>query len=540
MTRRTVPKKWLRNASDALAVTQGCYFDADKGLRVCEFITKFCRQSKGSKWAGQPLVLLDWQTDFLMRFFGWRRVDGRRRFRRFYIEIAKKNGKTTLLAALQLYLLLADDMGPEIYINACDRNQASMMFEESKRMVEQSPDLRSRLVVKDSTRTIVNVKRMGFIRANSADAPNKDGLNPLAALFDELHRQPNRELWDVFEYAGAARDEPIVGSITTAGEDETGVWHEQRDYSEKVNEGVIPDVTHLGIVYRALITDDIDDPATWRKANPSLGVTIREDDFSRELAEAKELPVKLANFRRLRLNIIAREEGLYIPPDRWDACGDVTVPSMSHLGKRAYAGLDLSATTDLTAFALLVGDLASGFDLVMRFWLPEDNIVALEHRDNFPYRSMAERGFLILTPGDVIDYAFVRREINDVCEPVNLVKLLGDPWNATQLLTELRESDGLPVEQIRQGFQSLSAPTKELLRLILAKKIRHGGHPVLRWNAQNAVADTDAAGNVKLAKNKSKRKIDGMAALVNAVAAATGSDGEAGDSIYNTRGLMYL
>lgn len=539
---RTVPAKWIRNESDRLAIREGCYFDEAKGRAPVEFIQRFCRQSKGRQWAGQPLVLLDWQIDFLMRFFGWRRADGRRRFKRFYIEIAKKNGKTTLLAALQLFLLLADDDGPEIYINACDRSQASMMFEESRRMVEQSPELKRRLKVTESSKTISYAARNGFIRANSADAPNKDGLNPLAALFDELHRQPNRELWDVFEYGGAARDEPIIGSITTAGEDETGVWFEQREYSEKVASGVIEDSTHLGIVYRALPEDDIDDPATWRKANPSLGVTIREDDFARELNEAKEIPVKLANFKRLRLNIIARESGLFIPPERWDACGLVIVVPSKLRGRHAYGGLDLSTTTDLSAFALLVEDEIGDYDLIMRFWLPEENVLALERRDRVPYLSWAERGYIILTPGNVIDYGFIRDEVVDVVSPYELHSIHADPWNATQLITELREADGLPMKEIRQGFLSLSAPCKQLLRLVMGGRIRHGGHPVLRWNAHNAVAEQDAADNVKLSKRKSRKKIDGLAAAVNAVAGTIDPDADdvLGESVYETRGLLLL
>jgi len=319
-SKRRVPSKWIRNPSDTLAIEQGCGFDESAGQFVCDFIETFCRQSKG-RWANEKLRLLDWQRDFLMRLFGWRRPDGRRRFRRFYLEVAKKNGKSTLLSALVLYLLIADGEGaPEIYLNACDRSQARIIFDESKRMVEASPDLKARIRAVDHKARLVCASNNGVVIANSADAPNKDGLNPSASLFDELHRQPSRDLWDVFEYASAARAEPISGSITTAGEDDSGVWHEQREYSERVNAGEIPDTSHLGIVYRALPTDDIDDPETWKKANPSLGETIQSEDFQRELTEAKEVPIKLNNFKRLRLNIITRDEAKYFDMEKWDAC----------------------------------------------------------------------------------------------------------------------------------------------------------------------------------------------------------------------------
>ena len=315
-----VPKHWIRNPSDTLAIEQGCFFDESAGRFVCDFIEAFCRQSKG-RWAGKALKLLEWQRDLLMRLFGWKGSDGKRRFRRAYVEVAKKNGKSTLIAALNLYLLLADGEGaPEIYLNACDRSQARIIFDESKRMVEASPDLRKRIKAVNHKARLVCASNNGVILANSADAPNKDGLNPSATIFDELHRQPNRLLWDVFEYAGAAREQPLILSITTAGEDDSGVWHEQREYSEKVTAGEIPDITHLGIVYRALATDDIDDPETWKKANPSLGETIRFEDFKRELEEAKEVPIKLNNFKRLRLNIITRDEAKYFDMTHWDAC----------------------------------------------------------------------------------------------------------------------------------------------------------------------------------------------------------------------------
>ncbi len=256
-----------------------------------------------------------------MRLFGWKRADGKRRFRRVYVEVAKKNGKSTLIAALNLYLLLADGEGaPEIYLNACDRSQARIIFDESKRMVAASPELKKRIRAIDHKARLVSDGNNGVIIANSADAPNKDGLNTSATIFDELHRQPNRELWDVFEYAGASREQPLRISITTAGEDDTGVWHEERDYAEKVNQGAIPDTTFLGAVYRALPTDDLDDPKTWIKANPSLGETISFEDFKRELDEAKEVPIKLNNFKRLRLNIISRDEAKYFDMTRWDEC----------------------------------------------------------------------------------------------------------------------------------------------------------------------------------------------------------------------------
>lgn len=529
-----VARKWIRNAADELAAREGCTFDAQAGTFVCDFIETFCRQSKG-RWAGEPLRLLAWQRDFLMRLFGWRTPGGKRRFRTCYLEVAKKNGKSTLVSALCVYLLLADGEGaPEVYLNAVDRAQADLVFEEAARMVDRSPELSSRLEVIRSKGRILDPAGYGKIVKNSADAPSKDGVNASASIFDELHRFRSRELWEVFEYAGASREQPLRIVITTAGEDESGPWFDQRSYSEKVNAGVVPDVTHLGVVYRAAADDDPEAEPTWRKANPSLGETIALEDFRRDVLKAKQSPAEWANFLRLRLNLVVRGETAFVDLPHWDACaGEPRIAP----GEPVWMGLDLSSIDDLTALVTVAGDPHEGFDVEARFWLPEENVVELERKHRVPYRAWADAGLITLTPGNVIDYAFVRGEVVAQAGERALRKLFADPYNATKLGLELKEQDGLPVEYLRQGFLSLSGPTKELLRLVIGGKLRHGGNPILRWHASNAVADQDAAGNLKLSKAKSRRKIDGLAALVNAIAAAL-DDGGDGGSVYETRGLL--
>lgn len=535
---RSVEPRWIRGPADERAIEQGCYFDEEAGRFVVDFIQTFCRQSKG-RWSGQPLTLLDWQVDFLMRLFGWKRPNGLRRFTRAYMEVAKKNGKSTIVSALLLYFLLGDGEGaPECYCNACDRDQASIVFDEAARMVRASPELSMRLQVIDSRKLIVDPVGHGKIRANSAESGSKDGLNPHVTIFDELHRQKNSDLWEVFEYAAAAREQPLTISITTAGEDTSGVWHEQRQYSEDIIAGRVADISHLGVVYRADPKDDLDDPAVWRKANPSLGETIDEAKFRAEWEEAKQVPRKRANFLRLRLNVIAAGAAKFVDPEIWKENGLVPVDPAALAGAPCWAGLDLSSTNDLTALALVFGDRDEGFDVLMRYWLPGDNIAELEAQHRRPYRAWADAGLITLTPGNVVDYAFIRREINDLAGAFALRKLLADPFNATQLTLEMRESDGLPIENLRQGFLSLSDPTKQLDRLIRARKVRHGGHPILSWNAENAAVVADTADNIKLSKKRAAGKIDGLAALVNAIAATSGDD--AGPSVYETRGLLTL
>lgn len=538
MTLTEVDPRWIRGEVDRIAVAEGCYFDEDAAALVCDFVETWCCQSSG-RWAGKPIELLEWQRDFLMRLFGWKRPTGLRRYSRAYLEVAKKNGKSTLVSALVLYLLLADGEGaPAVYLNACDRDQAGIVFGEAARMVKASPELAARLLIIDSKadKRIEHPEGNGRIVANSSVAGSKDGLNPSATIFDELHRQIDRALWAVFEYASAAREQPLLISITTAGESAEGPWFEQREYSEKVNAGEVLDTRHLGVVYRALEADDVDDPATWRKANPSLGATIDPDKFARELAEAKTDPAKWANFLRLRLNIIMRGESKFLAPGQWEACN---APAILLEGQPLWAGLDLASTDDLAALVGIQGDADDGFDLLARFYLPEDNIAELERKHGQPYRAWAERELITLTPGNSIDYGFIRADVVALAATYDLRGVWADPYNATMLLQALAEEDGLPVKQIRQGFLSLNAPTKELLGLVRSVKVRHGGHPILRWMAGNAVAVSDAAECLKLDKKKSKHKIDGMAALVNALAGAT-EGGDNRTTVYKTRGLLIL
>jgi phage terminase large subunit-like protein len=479
----------------------------------------------------------------VVRLFGWKMPSGLRRFRRAYLELPKKNGKSTLVSGLGLYLLLADGEGaPEVYLNACDKDQASIIFEEQRRMVEASPELRNRLQVQNSqnNKRIIDPAGHGVIIANSSVAASKDGLNASGTIFDELHRLESRELWDVFEYAGAARSQPLRLSITTAGEDEDGVWWEERQYAERVNAGIVPDISFLGIVYRAdPKVDDIGDPAVWRKANPSLGITISEDDFAREFAEARETPRKLAGFCRLRLCIVSKSDVVFISPEDWQICSAPPAQATDRASLPCYAGGDLSRSIDLTALVALWGDEIRGYDLQAWFWIPADNVEELARKDRVPYRQWISEGWIEETPGSIVDYGFIRRTINDLAANNDLRKLLLDPYNATALAIELREQDGLPVDFLRQGFLSLSPPTKHLERLVKGKQIRHGSNPVLKWMMSNAIAVEDSAHNVKLDKKRSRKKIDGAAALVNAIAAAL-SDPDSGGSVYETRGLISI
>lgn len=547
-----VAKKWIRGPADVLAVRLGYWFDLEAANHAVEFIETFCCPSEGVG-AGKPLVLLDWQKDFVMRLFGWKRPDGLRRYRKAYVEIPKKNGKSMLLSAIILLLLMADgEPSPKIYLNAVDREQAAIIFDESRKMVEASPELAKRLEIinSKSDKRIIFPANNGVVIANSSVVGSKDGLNAHAVVFDEIHQQPDRRLLDVFEYASIAREQPVWIGITTAGEDDTGPWHELRVYAERNNRGDVdpPDLEFLGVVYRADPDDDIDSPATWRKANPSLGHVLKEEEFANALRAAKETPEKWPNFIRLRLNIIAHDEGALISSEAWAKCGPADgVAKRADLslfkGVPCNAGGDLSTRIDITALVAVWGDLVKGFDVACWCYLPEDNVAELSRRDRVNYRAWADAGWLTLTPGCTIDYGFLRAEINRLKDGHDLRVIAMDPKEANHLNQLLSSEDGIDVRELRQGFLSLSDPTKELQRLAHAGLLRHDGNPILKWCLLNAVAEKDAAGLIKLSKRKSRQKIDAAAALVNAIAAAL-SGGEAGragrPSKYETEGMMVL
>lgn len=525
--------------ADRFAVEAGCWFDPATAARPVEFIERFCRQSQG-RWSGQALTLLPWQRDFLRALFGWKREDGTRRFRSAYVEVAKKNGKSTMVSALVLYLILADgEPSPRIFLNACDKEQASLIFDEAGAMVKSSPDLARRLEVIDYRKRIVTRDHRGRIQANSSEAPAKDGPNASAVIFDELHRQRDRELWDTLEHAGIARVQPLRLSLTTAGDEETGLWFEQRDYSERVISGELPDWGHLGAVYRAQPDADLENPAVWRAANPSLGAIIPESDFAADLRKAKDNELSWNLFKRLRLNIVAKSAARYISPDAWNQCAGPRRQADDFIGRPLFLGADLSRSIDLTALVGVWPGPDGATDLVAWFWIPENRIDELTRADRVPYRAWIAAGYVFATPGSVIDYGFIRTQIKALAARHDLRAVMIDPYNATQFCTQLAEQDGLPVQQVRQGYLSLSAPTKELERLVVSGSLRHGGNPILKWMAANAVAVRDPSGNVKLDKAGSREKIDGLAALVNALAGVL-VEPAAGPSVYETRGLLAI
>ncbi|MCC7424456.1 MAG: terminase large subunit [Planctomycetaceae bacterium] len=509
--------EWIRTSADERFVSNGGWFDLAAAERVRTFFTKFLRHSKG-EWAGRPFELLPWQwRDIIGPLFGWKRPDGTRRYRRGYIEVPKKNGKSQMFSGLSLYLLAGDkEPGAEIYSAAIDRDQASIVYNEAANMVESSPELQSRLQVVRSTKRIVFHHNRSVYRALSADVPAKEGLNAHAVLIDELHAQKSRELWDTLRYAGASRRQPLHLAITTAGFDRHSICWEQHDYAAKVLDGTIDDPSFFAFMAAASMEDDWTDPEVWRKANPGFGITISAEQFAEDCREAQESPAKENSFRRYRLNQWTEQETRWLSMEKWDACG---TPLDDLDGKECFGGLDLSSTTDISAF-VLVFPVDDGYDVLPFFWVPEEGARVRERKDRVPYSQWIRAGLIEATPGEVVDYDVVRKRIEELGKRFQIREIAIDRWNATQLATQL-ESDGFEMVAFGQGYASMSAPTKRLEELILCRKISHAAHPVLRWMAGNVAIEKDAADNWKPSKNRSRERIDGIVALIMALDRAT-------------------
>lgn len=510
------------------------YYDEKAGELVCQFFEKRLVHIKG-EWARTPMYLEEWQKELLRKLFGWKRKkDGLRRYRTLYLEIPRKNGKSTLAAGLALFLLFADkESGAEVYSAAADREQAAIVFDVAKSMVEESKQLSQRC--QTFRRAITYPKSNSSYKVISADAKTKHGFNAHAIVVDELHAQTDRELVDVLKTSTGARRQPLEIYITTAGHDRNSICWEMHDYAIKVRDGIIQDDTFLAAIYAAEEEDDWTKPETWKKANPCYGISIKEEYLEKECKKAQEIPSYENTFRRLHLNQWTEQDVRWIPITKWDEC-DQELILEDLKGKRCFGGLDLSSSLDISAFALIFPHPSGDVSVLPFFWIPEDNILERCKKDRVPYDVWVRQGYIQTTPGNVIDYAYIRNKINALKKIYKIESIAVDRWNAIQIVIEL-EQDGLEMVMTGQGFASLSAPTKEFEKLLVSKKWIHGGNPVLRWMLSNTAAETDAAGNLKPSKKKSQGRIDGIAATVNALARMIAT-GEEKKSVYKNRGLV--
>ena len=515
-------------------------FDERKAQRVVRFIEAL-RHTKG-EFHGQPFHLLPWQEKIIRDVFGTVRDDDptMRQYTTAYIEIPKKNGKSELGAAIALNMLINDDeWKAEVYSCASDRQQAAIVFDVAVDMVRQSPALMKRVKIIPSTRRMIYQPTGSIYQVLSSEVATKHGLNVSACIFDELHTQPTRALYDVMtQGSGDARKQPLWFLLTTAGTDRNSICWEVHQKALDILDGRKIDPRFYPVLFG--LPDDADwtSEENWYRANPSLDHTITIDKVRDAFRKAQETPADENQFRQLRLNQWVKQSVRWMPMDKWDECGGEVDPYALE-GRTCYAGLDLSSTSDLTALVLVFPPISEDEPYIALpfFWLPEETLSLRVRRDHVPYDQWAKRGFIQTTEGNVVHYGFIERFICELGERYDIREIAHDRWNATMMVQTL-EDDGFTMVPFGQGFKDMSPPTKELMRLVLEHRLCHGGHPVLRWNMDNAFVRTDPAGNLKLDKEKSTEKVDGAVALVMALDRAMKNQG--GDSVYNHRGLIVL
>jgi phage terminase large subunit-like protein len=493
------------NPADLRAIESGCYFSLPHALRVRTFFEKFlCIAPK------RPFLLYDWQWRCLGSLMGWRNKKGKRRFRQAYIEIPKKNGKSLLISGLMLYMLVGDGKyGAECYNAASDKSQAEQIYKECAKMVANSPILRKRLRVINSTKRILMTGKggvpTGFIRSLSKDSFNAEGIKAHLLAVDELHVLRDRSMYGSLRFATIAKEDDGSGD-TSLMVAITGIVHYE-DY--------------FACIYAADADDDIYAEATWYKANPALGLSLDIDEFRQAAQKAKESKSDEILFRRYRLDQwVAGQIDSWVPMKAWMACKP-RLSAAELLGKECHAGLDLSSTSDLTALVLAFADGEGGYHLLPFIWCPEDTVIERTQRENVPYQQWVQMGLIETTPGNVVDYDYIRSRIGEIAKLYKIRELAMDrAWQGQALETNLL-ADGHNVIRFGQGFLDMGPAAKQFEVLVRKGLLRHGDNPVMQWAASNCVAEQDPAGNTKVSKRKSTEKVDPIIASLMAIGRAS-------------------
>ena len=530
----------LKNYKPTRFMEKTSHYDTDAADYAVMFIESLCH-TKGT-WARKPFELIDWQEQIIRDIFGVLKPNGYRQFNTAYIEIPKKQGKSELAAAVALLLTCGDgEERAEVYGCAADRQQASIVFNVAADMVRMCPALSKRVKILDSQKRLIYQPTGSIYQVLSADVGNKHGFNTHGVVFDELHTQPNRKLFDVMtKGSGDARMQPLYFLITTAGNDTKSICYEIHQKAKDIIEGRKIDHTFYPVIYGAEESDDWTDPKVWKKANPSLGITVGIDKVKDACESAKQNPGEENSFRQLRLNQWVKQAVRWMPMDKWDKC-EFAVSEDDLEGRVCYGGLDLSSTTDITAFVLVFPpeDDNDKYVILPYFWIPEDNLDLRVRCDHVPYDVWERLGFLQTTEGNVVHYGYIEKFIESLGERFNIREIAFDRWGAVQMVQNL-EGMGFTVVPFGQGFKDMSPPTKELMKLVLEQRIAHGGHPVLRWMMDNIFIRTDPAGNIKPDKEKSTEKIDGAVATIMALDRSIRCGNNTAESVYDNRGLLFI
>lgn len=567
---------------------RGLRFDVNSAQQAVDFFG-FCKHYKG-ELGGTVIKLEPWQVFILSNIFGWkiRQGDGteRRRFSEAYIEVARKNGKSTFIAGIGLYMLLCDnEPGAEVYTAATTKDQAKIVFDAACAMRKASPFLKSRITSYRNNLCVLS--DMSKMEPLSSDDNTKDGLNVSCGILDELHAHAHRGMFKQLREGMKSRRQPLLLSITTAGSNRDGICWERRDMCERILTGTAS--VQLGdhiFGYIACLDDpeEWQDEKMWIKANPNLGISVKTHQLRETANEAKVKPTVRNEFLQKHCNIWTTSDVVWMPMDKWDECchfangPDDVSPMQLRLnalaklkGRACVAGLDLSSKNDLTCLVLLFADMlpeevedkdANGVPvrlpdgtirtkimtpqgdeqyvrIIPFFFMPADNVDLRVKQDRVDYDIYVREGWIETTPGNGVDYAYIKNKIMWALDEFFVTKVAYDPWNSHQLNTELKNA-GVPMEECRQGFRTISDPMKDLLNLAVGGKIEHYRNPVLKWNVGNTQCETDPAGNIKPSKGKSKEKIDGTVASIMAIWAFNQAPEAIRPSIYEKRGILFI
>ena len=502
-----------------------------------------CLKHPTGQWFGEPFDLIDWQERIIRDIFGVKKANGYRQFHMSYTEIPKKQGKSELAAAVALLLTCADrEPRAEVYSCASDRQQASIVFDVACDMVDQCRELRRFIKPIMSQKKLIYKPLNSFYQVLSAEAYTKHGLNVHGVIFDELHALPDRKFFDVMtKGSGMARTQPLYFIITTAGSDRQSICWNQHQKAIDIINGKRSDPSFYPVIYAADPDADWTDEEVWKTCNPSLGVTCTIEDLRVACESAKSDVTEENLFKQLNLNQWVNSAVRWMPSLEWNKCAFPVHPERLQ-GRECYGGLDLSATNDITAFVLVFppedpDDEDDKYQLLPFFWIPEEQLAKRVKRDHVKYDEWVRRDLLKTTPGNAIHYAFIEKFIQGLGEKYNIKEIAFDRWGAA-MLTQNLEDAGFTIVPFGQGYQSMSPPSKELMRLTLAGRIAHGGNKVLRWNFDNIVVQQDEAGNIKPDKKRATEKIDGAVATIMALDRAIKN--ESHESVYDKNGMLVI
>ncbi len=516
---------------------KGYWFDLAAGERVIDFVENFCKHFKG-EWAGSSMKLEPWQKVIILEAFSWKRPDGYRLHRTLWLELARKNGKSQLAAALGVYLLIADgEPGAEIYSSATKRDQARIVFDCATHIINQSKELQQYVNIQRSNLSVL--RTTSKFEPLSSESSTLDGLSPHCNIVDELHSHRDRKVWDTLVTAQGSRRQPMNILITTAGiYDQEQIGWQLHDHAIGILSNTIEDDSWFVWISAADEGDDPYNEQTWEKANPNMNVSIYPSFIKQRAGEALSEPSSMNAFQRLHLNQWTQQVQRWLSMDDWDKC-DGSVDLDALIGRECFAGLDLSSTQDLTALALLFPPLEDElYRLWVRCYIPRDSMVKRETKERIPYSLWEKSGWITPTEGNVIDYDYILQDIATLADKFDIQEVAYDPWSATQTAIKIRDDIGLNAVPVRQGFISLSEPSKEFERLVVSGKLAHGSNSCLAWQANNVSVKLDPSGNIKPDKGMAKRhKIDGIIASILAVGRASlKPEG----SVYEDEGIMVL